>query len=84
MPIFEYLCDECGKTNELLVPGSDAKPTCRYCGSPRMQKLLSAHASISGVGTPKIPGLGDTTCCGSSVQEADCAGPGSCCGKNVT
>jgi hypothetical protein len=31
-----------------------------------------------------MPGLGDTACCGSSPgQASNCAGPGSCCGRNM-
>jgi hypothetical protein len=48
-----------------------------------LKKLVSAHSSMSGPHKNRMPGLGDTSCCGSSPGEAGCAGPGSCCGKNL-
>lgn len=81
MPLFDFLCTECGKTNELLVTSSDEQPTCTACGSSKLKKLLSAHSSLSGGTRQNVPGHGDTACCGSSPSQAGCAGPGSCCGK---
>jgi hypothetical protein len=44
--------------------------------------MLSAHSSLSGPRTGRLPGAGDTACCGSAPgTAAGCAGPGSCCGK---
>ncbi len=82
MPIFDYLCIDCGKTSELLVTTSKYNPICSACGSDNLKKLLSAHSSMSGSVKQSIPGPGDTACCGSSPDQASCAGPGSCCGKN--
>lgn len=82
MPIFEYLCLDCGKTSEILIAVSDDIPLCNSCSSRNLKKLLSPHASMSGPSKNSMPGLGDTTCCGSSPGEAGCAGPGSCCGRN--
>jgi len=83
MPIYEYLCLDCGKTSEILVVGSDDSPQCNSCKSHRLKKLLSAHSSMSGLLKNSVPGLGDTACCGSSPGDAGCAGPGSCCGRNL-
>ncbi|MEE4357895.1 MAG: zinc ribbon domain-containing protein [Desulfococcaceae bacterium] len=83
MPLFDYLCPECGKSAEFLLSSSDPVPPCPECGNPNMKKLLSAHASISGAAKHSLPGPGDTACCGSSPHQANCAGPGSCCGRNV-
>ena len=83
MPIFDYLCEDCGKSSEILIVGEDNSPQCGFCGSRNMKKLLSAHSSMSGIAKNSMPGLGDTTCCGSLPDEAGCAGPGSCCGKNL-
>ncbi len=83
MPIFEYLCLDCGKSGESLIVKLDDQPQCGFCGRGNMKKLLSAHSSMSGPAKNKMPGPGDTACCGSSPDEATgCAGPGSCCGKN--
>jgi hypothetical protein len=83
MPIFEYLCLDCKKSGESLIINLDEQPKCGFCDSSNVEKLLSAHSSMSGPTKNTVPGLGDTACCGSSPNEATgCAGPGSCCGKN--
>ncbi|MFH2067364.1 MAG: zinc ribbon domain-containing protein [Pseudomonadota bacterium] len=82
MPLYDYLCEDCGKHSELLVFHPSDPLKCRECGSSNLKKLLSAHSSMSGPTKHSLPGLGDTTCCGSSPGAAGCAGPGSCCGKN--
>jgi putative FmdB family regulatory protein len=83
MPIFEYLCLDCGKTTEIIIIGSGDSPQCDFCNSHHLKKLFSAHSSMSGPLKNSMPGLGDTACCGSSPDEEGCAGPGSCCGKNL-
>ncbi len=82
MPLFEFLCVECGAMSEVLVASSDESPTCKTCGSVNLKKLLSAPSSLSGIASQGLPGPSDTACCGSSPVQAGCAGPGSCCGKN--
>ncbi len=81
MPIYDYLCMDCGEVCEMLVTSSDASPECTACGGQELKKMMSAHSSLSGVSGSKFPGAGDTACCGTSPAEATCAGPGSCCGK---
>jgi len=81
MPLFDYLCLECGKVSEVLVASSGDRPKCEGCGSGDLKKLLSPSSSLSGTPKNTMPGLGDTACCGSTPGEAACAGPGSCCGK---
>ncbi len=84
MPIFEYTCKECNKVSEVVLIRSGDIPTCSYCNSSNVEKLLSAHASVSGSVKNSKPGPGDTACCGSSPEQASqCAGPGSCCGRNL-
>ena len=83
MPIFEFLCVECGETSEVLIASSNDSPNCKVCGSLNLKKLLSATSSLSGIAKRGVPGPSDTACCGSSPAHAGCAGPGSCCGKNV-
>ncbi len=81
MPLFEFLCTGCGKTAEILVMGSDPPPACPFCGGASLKKLLSAHSSHPGTSGGRLPGPGDSSCCGKSAEAAGCAGPGSCCGK---
>ena len=66
MPLFDYLCLECGKHSEILVTVSGDEPKCQTCGSTNLKKLISAPSSLSGVSTNRFPGPKDTTCCGSS------------------
>ena len=82
MPIFDYLCLDCGKTSEILVTGSGGDILCASCQGKNLKKLISAHSSLSGPKGNAMPGTGDTACCGSSPGHAGCAGPGSCCGKS--
>lgn len=82
MPLFDYLCLDCGKLSEILITGSGDPLQCQGCGSSNLKKLLSAHSSLSGASKSTLPGAGDTSCCGTTPVEAGCAGPGSCCGKN--
>lgn len=83
MPLFDFLCENCGKTTEILVSGSQDHLKCGNCGSQNLKKLLSAHSSYFGNSRHRIPGPKDTACCGSAPGQATgCAGPGSCCGKN--
>lgn len=85
MPLFDYFCEDCRNTSEILVSGPENMLVCKNCGSRNLKKLLSAHSSYSGNSRNSYPGPKDTACCGSVPGEADgCAGPGSCCGKNFT
>jgi len=81
MPLYEYLCQDCGRQSEILISSATSQPSCRSCGGKNLKKLLSAHATLAGNSSERLPGPGDTTCCGTSPSHAGCAGPGSCCGK---
>lgn len=81
MPLFDFLCQDCGKIHEVLVASLNDAPICESCGSRNLKKMLSAHSSMSGAAKNSMPGPGDTACCGSSPAQANCAGPGSCCGR---
>lgn len=50
MPIFEYICRDCGSRFELLRSADSVEPVkCPSCGSTKTDKLLSAFASqVSG------------------------------------
>jgi putative FmdB family regulatory protein len=82
VPIYEIRCFECGSTVEVLAP-VDTLPECPACGSGRTEKLLTATSPLSGHSKKPVPGPGDHGCCGTRPDQAGCAGPGSCCGKNV-
>jgi putative FmdB family regulatory protein len=80
MPLFDFLCIDCGNFSEILMTAPEDQPKCNACGSTRLKKLLSAPSSLSGVRTHRLPGATDTACCGSDPAHTGCAGPGSCCG----
>jgi putative FmdB family regulatory protein len=45
MPIYEYLCESCGKVNEQLQKVNDPPPArCDECGSRKLAKLVSRSA----------------------------------------
>ncbi len=67
MPIYEYVCRDCGERLELLVR-SDGRPKCSKCGSRKLEKQLSvpaAHSSSSSEGAcpMQAEGLCQTGCC---------------------
>ncbi len=43
MPIYEYLCQDCGSSLEAIQKFSDAPLTdCHECGKPELKKQISA------------------------------------------
>jgi putative FmdB family regulatory protein len=45
MPIYEYLCESCGKVNEQLQKVNEPPPArCDECGSRKLAKLVSRSA----------------------------------------
>ncbi len=56
MPLFEYLCQDCGKEFERIVPRHDSPADCPGCASVRVEKQLSVFA-VAGSGSPS----GDTS-----------------------
>ncbi|MFC1868645.1 zinc ribbon domain-containing protein [Thermodesulfobacteriota bacterium] len=83
MPLFDYLCLDCGKYSEILITTSRDHPQCQTCSSSNLKKMISLSSSLSGASMSKLPGPDDTACCGSNPTDASCAGPGSCCGKSL-
>jgi putative FmdB family regulatory protein len=65
MPIFDYRCEACGHTFDVLQKlGDDPLTDCTKCGQPLLKKLLSAPAfHLKGKGwrnsddTPKKPNV---------------------------
>ena len=44
MPIFEYLCKDCGQAFETIVPRHDSLADCTRCNSGNVEKQLSVFA----------------------------------------
>ncbi|HID98587.1 MAG TPA: zinc ribbon domain-containing protein [Thermodesulfobacteriaceae bacterium] len=56
MPIFEFVCSQCGNEFEKLVLGSNRKVLCPECSSTDVEKKMSVCAFKTGsnfVGTGK-------------------------------
>jgi putative FmdB family regulatory protein len=74
MPIYEYRCQQCSHTFELLVR-DDGTARCPHCGSTALVKLLSVPYVSSGQMTRQA----GHTCCG---REERCDTPP--CGEGET
>lgn len=61
MPIYEYMCLDCGQVSEFLVKtmSGGEKQSCPHCGSRDMKRLLSAPSLLK----KNTTALGNT-CCG--------------------
>ncbi len=50
MPLFEYVCSDCGEAFEAVVMG-DAKAACPRCESRDLRRLMSTFAVGHGGGS---------------------------------
>ncbi|MBN1994627.1 MAG: zinc ribbon domain-containing protein [Anaerolineae bacterium] len=53
MPIYEYICQDCGEKYEKLVRSLKAKVelTCPQCGSQHAKKVISVFGAAIGAGS---------------------------------
>ena len=62
MPLFEYLCRDCGLPFEKIVPRHDSQANCSHCDSKNVEKQLSVFAvagsANSDSSTSETPGCG--------------------------
>jgi putative FmdB family regulatory protein len=66
MPIYEYVCDDCGERYERIVMNQSTKVACPKCASPKHTVQLSvfaAPANGSKISSNSGPGSGGG-CCG--------------------
>lgn len=63
MPIFEYLCEECGHNFEAIVYGAQ-KAECPKCHTEKLEQKLSTFAVNTG-GSKAMPNqsCGQSNCC---------------------
>ena len=48
MPIYEYVCEACGKkSSALLARFSSPDPACPHCGKTSLQRQVSTFATVS-------------------------------------
>ena len=73
MPIYEFRCESCQKTHELLMKVSDKHPTeCQSCGKGPLRKLMSQTSFVlKGTGwyATDFKGKGKK---GAYVEDPDC------------
>ena len=70
MPIYDFLCNDCGSEVEIFIALSDDIPVCSKCGSKNLVKKMSVTSSFSGNASAGFPGPDDTGCCGSNPSQA--------------
>jgi len=76
MPIYEYVCRDCGHRFEWLVRSGE-KPACPSCGRGKLAKQLSVPAAhVAGSGELQCPAREDgscqkPTCCGDRCSLGD-------------
>ena len=73
MPIFEYICQDCGRNFERIVPRHDSTTDCPDCNSERIEKQLSVFAVSGGSADSDAPSY-DAPGCG----RCGAAEPGTC------
>ena len=71
MPLFEFVCQSCGKASELLVTGGSTPP-CPHCGSRKLVKQLSSFRARIAHPGGHLPSPCDTGSCPS--RECECRG----------
>jgi len=74
MPIFEYICDDCGSKFEKLVRTNGEAIACPSCGQSHLTTALStfaAHSNGKAKGSQELP-----ACPGGMCQMPDVCGRG--------
>jgi putative FmdB family regulatory protein len=78
MPIYEFCCDQCHNTFELLAVRSNdlIAPVCPSCQSPEISRVLSKI----NVGSPgkeglSMPQVSERTCASGNCATIDIPGP---------
>lgn len=73
MPLYEYTCQDCDKTVELLIRSEKDKPVCPTCGKSKLVKQFSVTAAPAVRDGGSLPisaseGCGAPRCCGGGCQ----------------
>ncbi|MFM8903975.1 MAG: FmdB family zinc ribbon protein [Verrucomicrobiota bacterium] len=66
MPLFDFVCADCGKASEVLVR-ADERPVCPDCGSARLEKQLPVVA-VKGLKSDHV----HTNACGCGKPRGGC------------
>jgi putative FmdB family regulatory protein len=62
MPIYEYICKDCGRPFEKIVPRYDSDVDCVHCSSANVEKQLSVFAVAGSSGDQEASGAGCGRC----------------------
>jgi putative FmdB family regulatory protein len=73
MPLFEYLCRDCGRPFEKIVPRYDSVANCSHCDSKNVEKQLSVFA-VAGSSSSTESAMSEGPGCG----RCGAAEPGMC------
>ena len=59
MPIYTYVCKECGENFDLLIlaASESVEPKCRKCGSKNVEKTVSSFSVGNSTGKSSSSGL---------------------------
>jgi putative FmdB family regulatory protein len=71
MPIFEYLCRDCGREFETFVTG-DRKPACPACQGENLGKLLSRPGMVGTSSERSAPAQPSVGGCGAGGASCAC------------
>ena len=74
MPLFEYLCRDCGRPFEKIVPRYDSVANCSHCDSKNVEKQLSVFAVAGSSNSSMESAMSDGQGCG----RCGAAEPGMC------
>ena len=72
MPIYEYLCDDCGTHYEKIVLAKNTKIACPKCASERHTLQLSVFSA------PAKNGSADASSSATGSAAGPCCGMGGC------
>ena len=78
MPIYEFCCDHCHKTFELLAVQNDdlIAPVCPSCQSPEISRVLSRiNVGSSSRDGQSFPQVNERSCASGSCTTIDIPGP---------
>jgi putative FmdB family regulatory protein len=50
MPLYQFVCEDCGAKKEVLQAFGDPSPTCLSCSSDMTRKICGTNFSLKGDG----------------------------------
>ncbi len=78
MPIYEYICQECGHAFEKLVPRAGTPVECEKCNSSKVEKQFSVFGTSATSQTAVKCPVADS--CPGAAASGGCGCHGKCCG----